>query len=219
MFGDDPDPLVTTARVVYREVFGRMQEGVGGCAERLGGLTRGKRKHGWSRKGQWKQGVMWQLRADTGFMKTYGCDAHDAMRWDAWHEQNAKQTTKTQPRRKYQTASPEKARVGVTNMESYIRGVTTLHHYNRISSRDLGWHRREKRKRKRRGKTKLLLWQTSETNKPWEVENLKKCHSGDERNWNTPLDKRNKWYDKNQEGCKGMNQEFNGQDRIWNHSG
>ena len=24
------------------------------------------------------------------------------------------------------------------------RGVTTLHHYERISSRDLGWHRREK---------------------------------------------------------------------------
>ena len=30
------------------------------------------------------------------------------------------------------------ARVGVTNMESYIRGVTALHHYERISSRDLG---------------------------------------------------------------------------------
>ena len=33
---------------------------------------------------------------------------------------------------------PEMARVGVTNMASYIRGVTTLHHYERISSRDLG---------------------------------------------------------------------------------
>ena len=30
------------------------------------------------------------------------------------------------------------ARVGVTKMESYIRGVTTLHHYERISSRHLG---------------------------------------------------------------------------------
>ena len=80
MFGDDPDPLVTTARVVYREVFGRMQEGVGGCTERLGGTTRGKHKHGWSRNGQRKQGVSRKLRADTGFMKTYGCDAHDAMR-------------------------------------------------------------------------------------------------------------------------------------------
>ena len=26
----------------------------------------------------------------------------------------------------------------LTNMASYIRGVTTLHHYERISSRDLG---------------------------------------------------------------------------------
>ena len=30
------------------------------------------------------------------------------------------------------------ARLGVTNMASYMRGVTTLHHYERISSRDLG---------------------------------------------------------------------------------
>ena len=30
------------------------------------------------------------------------------------------------------------ARVGVTIMECYIRGVTTLHHYKRISTRDLG---------------------------------------------------------------------------------
>ena len=30
------------------------------------------------------------------------------------------------------------ARVGVTNMASYMRGITTLHHYERISSRDLG---------------------------------------------------------------------------------
>ena len=30
------------------------------------------------------------------------------------------------------------ARVGVTNMESCVWGVTTLHHYERISSRDLG---------------------------------------------------------------------------------
>ena len=30
------------------------------------------------------------------------------------------------------------ARVGDTKMGNYIRGVTTLHHYKRISSRDLG---------------------------------------------------------------------------------
>ena len=28
-------------------------------------------------------------------------------------------------------------------LERRSRGITTLHHYKRISSRDLGWHRRE----------------------------------------------------------------------------
>ena len=79
MFGDDSDPTVTTERVGFGTTFGRAHEGVCGCAERLGGLTRGKRKHGWSRNGQRKQGGTRQLRAETGFMKTYGCDAHDAM--------------------------------------------------------------------------------------------------------------------------------------------
>ena len=80
MSGDDPEPTVMTSSVRIRVSFGPAQEGGGGCAERLGGLTRGKHKHGWSRNGQRKQGVTQQLQADTGFMKTYGCDAHDAMR-------------------------------------------------------------------------------------------------------------------------------------------
>ena len=46
--------------------------------------------------------------------------------------------TKPQPLREYHITKPKMARVGVTNMASYIRGVTTLHHYKRISSRDLG---------------------------------------------------------------------------------
>ena len=79
MFGDDPNPMVMTGRFGFGAVSD-VRKGVGGCAERLGGLTRGKHKHGWSRNGQRKQGVTRQLRADTGFMKTYGCDAHDAMR-------------------------------------------------------------------------------------------------------------------------------------------
>ena len=91
-----------------------------------------------------------QLWTDASFMKTCRCNAHDAMRWHAWHEQNAKRKTKTQPRRKYHIASPEKARVGVTNMESCIRGVTILHHHERISSQDLGWHQREKKEEEKR---------------------------------------------------------------------
>ena len=34
-----------------------------------------------------------------------------------------------------------------------------------------------------RGKTKLLLWQTSEANEPWEVEQKKEEYNGDERIW------------------------------------
>ena len=55
------------------------------------------------------------------------------------HDMNKMQNEdKTQPRRESHNLKPEIARVGVTNMASYIRGVTTLHHYERISSRDLG---------------------------------------------------------------------------------
>ena len=45
---------------------------------------------------------------------------------------------KTQPPRESHNLKPKMARVGVTNMASYIWGVTTLHHYEIISSRDLG---------------------------------------------------------------------------------
>ena len=93
------------------------------------------------------------------------------------------------------------ARVGVTNMESYIRGVTTLHHYERISSRDLGWHRRENGRA--RGKTKLLLWQTSETKEPWEVKQfLEKNTMEMNEITNTPLEKENKEHYENLVGWK-----------------
>ena len=73
------------------------------------------------------------------------------------------------------------------------QGVTTLHHYERISSRDLEWHRWEKRKRKRRGKTKLLLWKTSETKEPWDVEQIERKNATETNEVeSTPLRKRNK---------------------------
>ena len=49
------------------------------------------------------------------------------------------------------------ARVGVTNMASYMRGVTTLHHYERISSRDLEWHRRDNGRERGEVKLKCFL--------------------------------------------------------------
>ena len=45
-------------------------------------------------------------------------------------------------------------------LERRSRGVTTLHHYKRISSRDLGWHRRETEGEEVK---QIASWQTSET--------------------------------------------------------
>ena len=51
----------------------------------------------------------------------------------------------------------------------------------------------EKQKRKRRGKTKLLLWQSSETKEPWEVEQLERNKTTKmNKVESTPLRKRNK---------------------------
>ena len=42
MFGDDPDPSVTTARVGSGRSFGRARKGFAGCVKRLGSQARGK---------------------------------------------------------------------------------------------------------------------------------------------------------------------------------
>ena len=80
MFGDDPDSSVTTTRFGFGAVFGHAKRGGELAREVRWSGSRGKQKPDWSRNSQLKQGVTRQLRADTGFMKTYGCDAHDAMR-------------------------------------------------------------------------------------------------------------------------------------------
>ena len=50
-----------------------------------------------------------------------------------------KNKMKTKPNNKeYHNLVPKMARVGIQIWQGYIRGVTTLHHYERISSRDLG---------------------------------------------------------------------------------
>ena len=43
-----------------------------------------------------------------------------------------------------------KLRIAGSLLERQSRGVTTLHHYKRISSRDLGWHRRETKEEEKR---------------------------------------------------------------------
>ena len=80
------------------------------------------------------------------------------------------------------------ARVGVTIMESYIRGVTTLHHYKRVSSRDLGWHQRETEGEE----VKQSCFLTNEWNhEPWEIERTKRDNTREMNEIaNNPLEKR-----------------------------
>ena len=90
-----------------------------------------------------------------------------------------------------QAMTRQQQRITERHLAHRSRGVTTLHHYERISSRDLEWHMRERRRRKRRGKTKLLLWQTSETKEPWKVEQIERKNTTEMNEVeNTPLGKR-----------------------------
>ena len=44
----------------------------------------------------------------------------------------------------------ETTKINRRHLEHRSRGITTLHHYERISSRDLGWHQREKEEEEKR---------------------------------------------------------------------
>ena len=78
-------------------------------------------------------------------------------------------------------------------MESCIRGVTTLHHYKRISSRDLEWHQRENGREKEEVKLscsfdKRVRPQNLAKVKPFREENTTEMNEVE----NTPLEKRDK---------------------------
>ena len=83
MFGDDSDPTVMTERVGFGTTFGHAHEGVCGCAERLGGLTRGNRKTRLVSERSMNATEISeerQLRADASLRKQCRYNAHDAMR-------------------------------------------------------------------------------------------------------------------------------------------
>ena len=162
-------------------------------------------------------------RRNTNGCKFYENDA-DAMRmmlWDEMQDKNKMQNNRQKPNHGGNIISHlrKKARVGVTNMESCIRGVTTLHHYERISSRDLGWHRRENRKGREEVKLSCFFdkWVKPRTLRGWT--NWKKEYNRDERDCKQSVRKEEQGTLRELEGWKDMNQEFNGQDRIRNHSG
>ena len=56
MFGDDLNPSVMTERFRFGAVSDMHTRGAASWQERLGGRTKGKRKHGWTQGGQQKQG-------------------------------------------------------------------------------------------------------------------------------------------------------------------
>src|SRR3954471_22272834 len=72
----------------------------------------------------------------------------DAMRMMTWQDATRKQMTKQQQR------------ITGGQLAHRSRGVTTLHHYERISSRDPEWHRRENRRGRK--EVKLIASLTNE---------------------------------------------------------
>ena len=89
----------------------------------------------------------------------------------------------------------QRQRITGRHLAQRSRDVTTLHHYERISSRDLEWHRRENRKGRETVKLSCFLQQTSETKEPCEVEQIwEKNTTKVNEVENTPLEKRDKEY-------------------------
>ena len=109
-------------------------------------------------------------------LKTWWCNAHDDM-------------IRCNTQAKYMTTTANNWRTPGTSVSG---------HYNTPQLReDLVPRSRMapegKWKRKRRGKTKLLLWQTSETKKPWKVEQIERKNTMEMNEVeNTLLEKRNK---------------------------
>ena len=85
----------------------------------------------------------------------------DAMHMMTWQDATRKQMTR------------KNHRITGRHLAHRSRGVTTLHHYERISSRDLEWHRRENGKGRETVKLSCFLRQTSETKEPCEVEQIR----------------------------------------------
>ena len=123
MFGDDSDPTVMSERVGSGRSFGHVREGAASWQERLGG-------HG--QEGSENPIGLGTVNESKGNAATMNgckfyenkcrCKAHDAMmkcnnNTNKTHDGHAKHGR---------------------HMERRSWGVTTLHHYERISSRDLG---------------------------------------------------------------------------------
>src|SRR3954467_12659788 len=75
----------------------------------------------------------------------------------------------------------QRRRITGGHLAHQIRGVTTLHHYERISSRDLEWHRRKNGRGRKDVKLSCFF---DKREKPMNLERLSKLkeeYNGDER--------------------------------------
>ena len=92
-----------------------------------------------------------------------------------------------------QAMTRQQQRITGRHLAHRSRGVTTLHHYERISSRDLEWHRRENGREREEVKLSCFF------DKRVKPKNLEKVKPFREKNTtemneveNTPLEKRGK---------------------------
>ena len=92
-----------------------------------------------------------------------------------------------------QAMTRQQQRITARHLAHRSRGVTTLHHYERISSRDLEWHRRENGREREEVKLSCFF------DKRVKPKNLEKVKPYCEKNAtemneveNTPLEKRDK---------------------------
>ena len=91
------------------------------------------------------------------------------------------------------TKSPDNTWKHGRHLKLWSWGVTTVHHYERISSRDLGWHRMENGREREKVKLSFLPCQMSETKEPYEVEKIREKNTTKvNKVENTPLEKRDK---------------------------
>ena len=102
------------------------------------------------------------------------------------------------------------------NMEVFWSVGLGASQHSSTYKRSRGWHRRENGRGK--GKTKLLLWQTSETKEPWEVKQfLEKNTMEVNEITNTPLEKENKEHYENLVGWKTWNKGITNQNNFEPH--
>ena len=130
MFGDDSDPLVMTERVGFGTTSGRARGGQ--CTMQRGSNGR-TTKERLDRERSTETRKKRQLSTGASFLENMQCNAHDDM-------MNATNKIKTHGEHE----------IYGSLLEHRSRGVTTLQHYKRISSRDLGWHQREAEKKEKR---------------------------------------------------------------------